>query len=256
MNQYFSIFYEKFKQALNENKEYKTNLYGIILSDFFSLITYLLFFFVFRSFIGKEILNWNNFDFFIYTLILLVSGKIINLFSLWKLRNLILSGRLNSWIVKPINVYFFSSLLGIKGGRVVTTMFLFIILFFSILIKYNFLFLGLLMWIFSIIYSILLLNIFFLLYFFFKGKNSFLEVIKYLNSVIRQFTPKVFDKSNLEYFVLFIPTALMGYYTIEIFKGNFIIFHYYLKLILFFLFLLVINILMWEKGIKKYEAFG
>ena len=40
MEKYFLIFYEKLKQSLKENKEYKTNLYGLIISDFFSIIIF------------------------------------------------------------------------------------------------------------------------------------------------------------------------------------------------------------------------
>ncbi len=256
MGKYLKVFIYKYLEALLTIREYP---YNFLIHFFVDILTYILmviFYLVFREFIGN-LVNWTLFDFFVYTVLIYTIHKFSNLFSLLKLKSLILSGKLNKFLFLPINTYFYTCLNSMKERRVITTILNFIILIILILYgNYFNLILFALFFIFSIFYFLFFYNLFYVLDFWLFGNNPFYDIFLKTEEINKRFLPVIFSEYRFGSLFLFLPTSISGYFIFEILKGNLIIINYLYLIIIIFIFLVVLNFLLWHYGLKKYEAFN
>lgn len=255
MKNNLTFIIEKFKLALKENSEYKINLWSAFIINIVVIIILILFFSIFKNLAG-DILNWNSYDFLIYTLLILTGSKSHFIFSIRRMKQLLLFGTLNQILSKPINPFIFASVNSLKGPVLI----IFPILFISTLILIYFadysnylLFLSSFCFGF-IIYS---LTISFLESFaFFIKENSFLNLFyQESNRSVRLYTPKLFESFSKGFY--FFPYALVAYFPLQILKGEVDLFFELLPYFFILFFVLIIAIyFIWKIGLKKYEAFG
>lgn len=83
--------------------------------------------------------------------------------------------------------------------------------------------------------------------------NIFKEVV-YLNE---KFTPVLFEGSYFKDFFYLLPSAFYGYFAVEALRGNFSTMLGYLPYFMIVnAILLIITHIVFNRGLKKYEAFG
>jgi len=262
LEKHLIFFITRFKIALQTSKEYKSNLYSHILNDLVITITYMIFFKIVLGLIGNN-LNWSYFDFWIYFLLLGIAAKSMYNFTLRKFSKILLTGDFNTVQLHPINRFLNSITKRITGHSTITTFNFVIILIISIIFKSESyilinIILATLFFIFATIYFYMYINFFESFAFFFKNIE---QTVRFANNQVNYinefYTPKVFESSKFKDFFYLLPSALYGYLTIEILKGNyFLSLHYlYYAIIIFVIFCVSISIL-WKFGLKKYEAFG
>ena len=243
---------EKFNQALKENKEYKINLWNIILIDLFLTLTYFLFYKIYGNLI-LEILDWEFYDFMILFFLTLTLSKIKHFFSLKFLLIDLLTGNFNSYLTKPVNTFIFQNLKSLKGAGIVAFVFGIFISFYFLLNMENLL-LVFSLFLFAFLFEWVLNN--FLWSFSFFMKNSFLwELFFFTQNEAERMTPKVFDKFYFNFFMIF-PTIVGSFWIIEISKGRFYPLDYLHYVFILFLIFIVGTIFNWKYGLKRYEAFG
>jgi ABC-type uncharacterized transport system permease subunit len=251
---HLDVLVAKIKIALKENKEYKANLWGVILSDFFVFGSYVVFFFIYNVIVG-DILDWDNLDFLVYLMLLFLAGKIMWSFSLIHFGIFLLNGGLNNYLVRPVNSYFMSSLNHLMGATFPTALMMLagLVVFLSFG-SYGDYVLSFFLFFFGVLFYILFVNFFYSVAFFMK-RGEFIGNLFNRNVlfVVEDFTPKMFGSV----FFYLLPPAVYGYFVIESLKGNFEIFLFYFYFIMGLVFLLVLGtFLLWHYGLKRYEGFG
>ena len=245
--------------SLKSLKEYKANFYMMILSDIGSVFTGIIFFMVFLDLTEGFIFDWQRYDFILFSVIAPFSGKLTRLFSLMKLKTLLLRGTLNSFLTKPISVFIQCSMTTLTGGRGVSAM---IMAFVGIVLilngNYTNHLLAFCVWLFGYIYMTTLYTFFATLTFFFKGLPEENHIFATLNTISVRYTPRTFKASDSLYLIItLLPVSTITYFVVETLRGNFNLFLVILPYVVISLFVfMILDIILWRKGMRRYEAFG
>ncbi len=255
---YLDIFLTKCSLASKENKEYKANLWAVFLFDISVFVVFMFFFSIYGKLIGN-ILDWNQYDYFIYFMSLLAIGKSLSFFILRFFARDLITGELNIYLTKPISSYFMLSLKRINGATVLTTPIVYFILLIGIIYgNYSNYFLSFILYIFGLIYYLVFYNFIKSTAFFVKNNDFLIETFNIkLNFSIEEYTPKLFEKSLFRFIAFLLPSAIYGFCLMELLKGratDFLIYIPYIMISFFIMFFGII--LLWHYGLKKYEAFG
>ncbi|NQZ84551.1 MAG: ABC-2 family transporter protein [Nanoarchaeales archaeon] len=257
LSRYFNFFITKIYMGFIEIKEYKVNTLIILLNDIIYMYITFIFINLFSN-LTSYFDTWSNFDKFTY-LILLYSGvRIMRYFLLRRFSQKLKSGELNLYLTRPLNPFIFAATNGINSVTVFST-FPVIISFIYIIIvgSYQNILLTILLHIFGIFYFALILNVCMSFAFFMKEFFLGRFITDDLVPLSEKFTPASFSGNNiLEMLFYLLPTSFYGYLCIELLKGNFIVLDYMFYGFLVFTILLVLLIIMWKFGLKRYEAFG
>lgn len=245
------IYFQAFKQI----KEYPINFWSIVYFDISLTIVYLFFYSIIQS-LSLNFLSWTYLDFILLYVTIQMISKGTYFFILRSLNKQLLLGDLNIWKSKPINPFIGMSSRA-KDGAIFTT---FIFLFFLIILylygPYQNIFQGILLLFFSLIYYIVYTDFFESLAFFIKQNNFIIRISKDVAYLNDRFTPKVFEGTKLN-FLFYLPTALFGFYFIELVNNRFdYLSKYFIFIIISFLIFIFGNYILWKIGLKKYEAFG
>lgn len=249
---------EKIKLAIKENKEYKANLYSVLFLDVIITIVYFFFYKILGDLIFG-IVNWEFKDYMMFWLAIMIPSKSRFIFSLLRFKESILTGKLNTYLTKPIKSFIFSTFEIASGASVISTSLMVIVYAIVVyLFNYEYILYGTLVLILGTISYLTMINFFLSFLFFAKGADIFFNIfhreIIFLNE---KFTPKMFEQSFFANFFYLLPSALYGYFVIEVLKGNFNLFLFYLPyFILTIVVMLISTYFMWKSGLKKYEAFG
>lgn len=256
MGRYCNFIVERFKIANIENSEYKANLWSALIINIFYILIMFVFFETYIN-LSNSFLNWELYDFFIYTMLILLGHKSYFIFSFHKLNTYLLKGDLNQALFRPINSYIFMSFNGLRGPVLIIFFLLFVItLTMALFHNYNNFFYFLIFFLFSFFYSSFYMNVFDLLAFFMKQNSDLLLFSKTINESNRQFIPVAFDGTRLNFFYL-LPSSLLGFFSVMILKNELeFVWTFLPYLILSGVILFILNITMWTYGLKKYEAFG
>lgn len=248
----------KISLAIVENKEYKANFYSVLLIDIVITIVYVFFYQILGELIFG-IIGWELKDYIMFWIAIMIPSKSRYIFSLLLFKGIILSGKLNNYLTKPIKPFLLAGFDITSGAAVISTFIFFIIYWFLVFYNsYNYVIYGFLVLLLGTLSYISLINFFLSFLFFSKGIdvifNLFHNEIIFLNE---KFTPKLFDKSFFSSFFYLLPSAIYGYFVIEVLKGNFELFLFYLPFFIgSIIFMILITIILWHYGLKKYEAFG
>lgn len=260
MNKYVGYTKERVILSLKSFVEYKGNFYATLFTDILNFIFTLIFYTIYNEVIPNEILNWNLSMFLLFFLLTNLTTKANNLLYFWKFRQNILGGNLNLYLTKPISPYVAIMLNGLKSGRFVTTMIVFLITLSTIMVlptqSYGYAFIFYLI---GYIGTLYLANSFEIFGFFMKGKSQFQKVRNNTRIVIKNFTFAPFENNFSLSTVIFLllPQSLLAFFVTNILIGNINYFQeYFFILLLYTTIIISINLFIWKQGLKKYEAFG
>ena len=255
---HFDYFKERIIISVKSFIEYKGNFYSIFISEVFTYIITLVFYFVYIDLSENSFLDWNLLNFLIFLLLVKFSLRFNNLFYFSGFSKKLLNGDLNSKLLKPISPYF-AMILNLASGKIVMTSITFILLV-IILLYSNFenYFLALLIWIIGFIGSTFLVNTLAILSFFLKGNIGLPFIKNEVEMISKNFTYAPFENQFLisKILFLFLPQSLIAYLTLNILLGKIIYFSIYFIPVLFYSIIIILfHLFLWKIGLKKYEAF-
>ena len=242
--------------------EYKTNFWSSIIIQVFFLGTYVLFFEAMTRNFG-DIIGWNIWDFLLF-LVLVDTIWVLSGVVFWSksLFHSIISGELNNYLMRPINIFlgFNFSRLDI-GGLVMFAMNFVYILYYIVSQDVSLFSLALGVFIMSLIVLVLLLFIWFVesLNFFYKGLSMGInEIIGNFVGIAQNYPYQYFKSFEYKLLLFFFPIFFVSSLVIPIFKGDSIS-NIGLQLSIlggFIVFYSFFTFLFWKLGIRRYEAFG
>ena len=257
MTKHIEVYYSFLRLALKQNKEYKINLVMGFLANVTVTLAYFLFYFVYTN-ISNEFLGWKFYDFALMLLILLTASLGLRMFCIFLFQRTLLTGTMNLYLIRPVNP-FFMSLSKFTGSIVFyTTLWFLISIIFVLIGNYQNYLLALLCFVIGFVGHVLIINNILSLSFFMK-ENDFLLTLYYHEFVntIESFTPKVFENLFFGNVLYLVPISFVGYFVIEILKGNTTQFYIYLPWFIGVIFVsFIVLIIQWHYGLKRYEAYG
>ncbi len=242
--------------------EFKSNFYSSLILETIYFMTILIFFnIIFNQF--SNIIQWKLEDLIIYNIIIAILFSFSG-FLIWKntLFEILRSGNLNTYLLKPLNPLFFYIFYLLSPYAlvffIIDLIFFFVAYFYFNITFYNY-FLS-----FFIFILILILNI--LLYLFFLSfdllkmglSEIFINPYNKINNLFENYPSIFFEKFFLKTILFIFPNFFVGTLFIPIIKN------YNIPNLKFQLFLLISLILslffliifIWKIGLKKYSALG
>jgi len=256
---YLEVFFTRLKLGLTEMKEYPSNNIAGLISNFSLMGTYIIFYFVFAEIILFKSLNWEKYDFIVLFMLLLTYALFLRFFSLSDFQNQLLRGELNNYLVRPINPYSIASTKNLRGSIILNFLiFLGLTIFVLIYGNYsNYIFAFIIGSLGFITHTLIINNIFSLSFFMKKGDIFYDLYYKQYFTTIESYTPKMFENTLLKHIVYLTPASFIGFFIIEVLKGRFeLVLQYLLPFIFLTIVSLLLLIVQWHYGLKKYEAFG
>ncbi|MEC8339844.1 MAG: ABC-2 family transporter protein [Nanoarchaeota archaeon] len=248
---------------LKEFTEYKANSYTGLFFSIIYLISLLTFGLIFLSNF-QDLLGWSKINVLFFVVISGFFATLGGIFSFGlNLKGALLEGTFNSYLNKPVNVWFqfqiksiVTSFLGPFIFYTITLLSLIIIyselfLFLNILKFFVFGFLGML-------FFILTFHFFVSIHFFMKEATYFLRSYLLPQRMFDMF-PAIIFKGNLKIFSYFFANVFYGVYATQVLFDliSFEEFIFLLSLLIIINIVLIFGIyFMWKKGLEKYEAFG
>ncbi len=260
MGNLISVYKVQFLMALKQLKEYKIDFYMGLVTNIIVSLSYVLFYLVFDNLSGG-ILDWEYYDFILFFFMSFFTSLLLRFFWVRSMVILLNNGNLNMVLSKPVNTFFFVIIKDLRGSIIFFTFFLGLITillsitntsYSNYILAYSIALIGFLI-------QAIFLNVIFSMAFLTKGLVKYLFSIYYhnLNTAVETYTPKFFEETNLKYLAYMFPVSFIDYFFIEILKGNTTEVLLYLPYFLLFgIICLMILILQWHYGLKKYEAFG
>ncbi|WP_020153811.1 ABC transporter permease [Caldibacillus debilis] len=258
MSKYLYVF----RNEILLNLTYKGNIISSFIVQIIQMITTV---FVWRALYSGEndIGNYNISEMTTYLILTSLLSVIFSPNSAFRLSNLISSGKLSILLIRPYS-YFFESFSVFLGQKVVQicVVFIMIICFFM---------LGLFQFSFPNIVSILLVLTNFILLFIFlsvMGELSFWLIEMWplrpiYNGLLSLFGGVMFPLDLLPESILniiqFTPFSLFGYVNTKAIMGELstdAMFNFLIASMLWIIFFQIIYIILWKKGLKKYEGVG
>ena len=256
---HFNFFIEKNIISKQASKEYKINFYFMLLFDIILFFTTTTFFYVMLPFINL-VLDWTIYDLILVYWLELLTWKILWSHNLRGWNNRLLNGELNNYITKPINPYFGATSQLMSWPNTLTGFFILFGSLFFMFTHQNYIypFFGFLVFLFGVFMFILYFNFFYSLNFFIKDTNNYIYNLSRMpEGIVFDYTPKFFESYKFGFFFFLVPSAIIGFFTIEVLRGNFDYFNiFYLPILCLFFLLILGTYLLWKFGLKKYEAFG
>ena len=258
---FLKILKIKARNNILRNLEYKlTFLFGII-TDIIGILTQIIFLtLIFRY--TNHILNFKLYDLILYIIIAHITLSIYWLFQFWFEYEL-LSGKLNVYLTKPINIIIQILDISIQDlGIMLIFIFFLILILITNKVDYSIITIILSIINFLITLPMFILPIYFVkfLSFWFTKTNYFIDILESINNSFINCPITILTKI---FFIIFITITPMGYFhwyitTALLLKKITIIF--WLKLIPI---ILLINLIFYlitkktfKKGLKRYEGFG
>lgn len=252
-------FFLMYKRML----EYKISTIFGFLEQIIFFITQFFFFFVISNHFS-EVIGWSLLEFILLGLIIDTIWIIEGLFT-WKMGfNLFLKkGNLNLLLTKPMHpfsIYNFSEISNVAFTMIIINIIAFIPLFIFSNININNIIIASLIFILIVLFRILFRFSYSAVSFFSYGLNQTLYNIdmEISNDLARQYPIQFFKETKLKYILNLIPLFFVSILLIPIINGENVS-NFYLNLILLIfliLIFLIINLVLWHYGLKKYEAFG
>lgn len=254
MNRNIDFIFEKFKIALLENREYKINLVMVLLFDISILIATLTLLLALEK--TANITNWTSSEYIFFLILTLFNGKINFAITFRGFSQTLLSGDFNLFAIRPISPFLFLLTQRFNGANLASLIFLVTPLMIVLSLFKENIFLGYLILLIGIIQCTLLFWLIEIFAFFVKDADFVAIPTRKLTWFFEEYLPTFFKNTSFFYLLGLVPSVVFGFLATEIFVNNF----QYLFLIKYSLIsipiLIVLNIILWKKGIKKYEAYG
>jgi len=241
--------------------EYKINFYfGILEQLSYFVFQYVFFFVVFSSF--GDIIGWEFIDYILFFLLIDLIRVTAGLF-IWKrgVGDLIIDGGLNVYLARPISVFikhYFSEIEPAAIFYVITDIIAIGLILFFIKVEYFSLFIFLLL---LLIYLTFISYAFLDSFSFFKKKLGSVFVYTFYNPIMMvmdDYPAQFFKKLKYKQVLNIFPVFYVGLLLIPLLRGyeiDNLLFYINLIISLSSLFTLL-TLIIWHKGLKKYEAYG
>lgn len=258
IQKYFEVFITKSLISLKENKEYKTQLWSVILFDIMIFLVMIFFYSVFGELVF-EFLNWSTYDFLIFFCLNMLAAKVIWMHFLKVFASRLLNGELNLYLVRPINSYFMANSMTINGANIVTGLaYLLLTILLIYFGNYSYYLLAFLIFILGCIYYLIFHNFIASLAFFMKSSEFLVNLVnRRLNFAIEEYTPKLFYKTPFQWIAFSMPSAFYAFFVMEALNGRFdLLIEFSIYLLGVFIVLFIGLIFEWHYGLKRYEAYG
>lgn len=258
---YWNYFKENFIVSFKSLVAYKTNLYNLIIIEFFLAFSMLIFGFVLADNFSEQI-EWT---FFHFTLLYYISMLINDLSGIFHFNKALFyrltEGNFNSYLSKPGNpflIYIFS-----PGFNVFISVLIYFLLLIILFIYLQFSFLNILiaflLMFFSIILYIFLIHFFNSISFFSLKTGEY--ILRFLwegNGLAQTYPYPFFNKLKYKFLLLIFPAFITSSLIIPIlFSENIFDLKNQLILLLSIFTISFFGVkIMWKYGLKRYEAFG
>lgn len=256
----FDFFIERTKMQIKYIIEYKINFYSMFFSELGNAFSYIL------ILLSLDTLNlipeWTLEDYILFVLLSQISLYIYGAF-FWggSIKNYLKSGKMNNFLIRPINViyqqYFNLNIFGLLG-LTLNIMYLFVFKYYFGL-SYNVIFIGIPLAIIATI-PMFVINFFAnSIYFWNYGIPEIFYIffgrIRYTS---RTYPPTIFSGTNFKYVFMFFPAFYVSFITIPIINGQFPENFWFYNILIFGIsaILFIISIINWHYGIKRYEGFN
>lgn len=258
---YFNYIQANIHISLTKIKEYKINTISAIIVQIFFYITRILFLGVFASNFG-EVINWSIKDFMLYFILvnfIIVFSSIIIYHPL--LKNNILKGQLNVYLIRPINRFFCYNFHNLSGVGFNMSIFnivasIFIINYYNIELTFS---------ITAPALIILLILLYITIKVFVESINFWslglsqtaYKLVSTADKTLEVNPGKLFENVHSN-FLYTIPLFLVATLLMPTLKGEFTSPHSIQITILIstICILAILTAINWHFGLKKYEAFG
>jgi len=254
----FNVWRVRFLLSLKQIKEYKANFLSVLLFDSILFFSTMLFYIIFLGDVSSDILGWGFNEFVLLFCFGLLGGKFTWMFNLFGFSGRLLSGELNLYLVRPVNVFFMAATNKMSGANFVTSVFLFVFSMIWLLVReFEHLFLVVVLMVFGWVMYSTLYCFMDSISFFLKNNTFIAAPLKRVNYMLQFYTISFFENSSVvKVFALF-PCVMYSYIPIEVARGNLEVLNLYLlPLILSFIGMSLSIYFMWKFGLKNYEAFG
>ena len=172
MNRNLDFILTKFKLALLENREYKMNLYSVLLFDSFAVFGMMVIYLVIEQ--VSNISGWGFKDFLLLVLLNALTGKTAFGLTFRYFHKTLLSGDFNLYLTRPNSPFTFMIMQNQNGANIVSLLFLILPIVFILTLFYDAILFGWSVYFIGLIFYILLLWIIELSSFFIK-ENSFIR---------------------------------------------------------------------------------
>ncbi len=240
-------------------KEYKANLYSVFLIQIvFISISYFTSFIIASNF--GQVIGWNFLDFLVYQVLIRIIYQFSGIF-LWgkSISHSIINAQFNNHLVMPLNIklkYYFNNLS--SSGYIyilfsLCELLILLIFFYQREINYLILLTTLL---FLIVYHFLIHQSLETMGFHYKKLDHQLLRLYYpLTNILSSYPINYFQFFSFRNLLIFIPHSILVFF---IFPSSITIslFTFYVILIVVSFLLVLILIINWKIGLKKYEAYG
>jgi len=259
---YLSYCLESLRIGFKCLNEYRVNLYMAFMSHLFFTLTLLGFLFISIDKFAQFSLSFEEVLFFTFY------GQAFAMFGYFfrygsRLDRVLLSGQFNVFLVKPLNV--FLQYIFYKNPFYVFFLFVFdffmvfvVGVYFDLFLDFFGFILCLIFSFFGIIFFILIHRLFDSLAFFFKDFNLFKKPYNYCEKIYHQFPVLIFD-GFLKHFGFLVGFSFYGVVPVFWYFGviGFDELVFYFKLLCLLIFISSgLICLLWNFGLKRYEAFG
>ena len=259
---YLEFFNAWIYRELSIMKEYKINTYSSLISNIFKISSLFIFLYIIESNF-EELLNWGRIEIIFFSLFSFSIYYLIGVFSHSNaLRKVLLNGKFNVYLIRPVNIFYQHFFLSAKLRRVVSGLVPLIILIFYLIIYSDIIwkrfFIGLIFSLYTGLFNLALYKTFESTAFFLKNNAFIWDNFEQIQDIYRSFPEPIFT-GILKNIAIFIPFVYYSSYVTEYVFGyidlNQLIVLGFYATILTLIFVGVIFVL-WPSGLKKYEAYG
>lgn len=254
MNRELDVIYTKFKLGLLENKEYKINLLMVLLFDVSILLASFVLLIILEQISG--ITSWGVLEFSMFLAFALLNGKINFAITFRDFKQILLSGDFNNYVNKPISPFIFLVTERFNGANLLSGIVIVLPVTIVLSIFFEFTLLGWLLFIIGVVHCTLLFWFIEIIAFFLKD-NSFIAVpIKRATWFFEEYVPLFLQNTSFFKFIGVIPSVIFAFLAVDVMRGNFEYLFLLIASTISIPVLILVCIIMWRGGIKKYEAYG
>ena len=260
LNRNFQVIKESIIIGFKQAFEYRANLYSSLIA---AITDTFISIFVFLVFVELT----DSFSMSIYEIIFFILLKQVGLDLFWSLQkgrykvfNMITKGNFNLLLTRPVNIFILYTFRDFKARWLIISILYFIVLFsFIVSVGENIFKFFFVTFISVLVFGYLLISIIYcaesLGFFKMNVKGN---QIGGLNLTLAGFPPTMFEQFTYRFFLFLFPLVLFGVSTFYYF-GRISLEFFLLSILISIILSLVLNIItyiIWEIGLKKYEAFG
>lgn len=254
MNRELDVIYTKFKLGLLENREYKINFFMVLLFDFSVIIVLLLFLLILEQ--TSSVANWSVLQYFLFIVSTLFAGKFYFGLTFRDFNRILLSGEFNMYVAKPVHPFSFLLAKNLNGANSLSLLIIVFPLISIVLFFFEYTLFAWMILVLGVFQALVYFWLIELTAFVFKNNYFISYPMKRTLYFFEDYVPLFFQNTRFFAALAFIPSVIYSYLVVAVASGNFEhLYFLYISTIMMVLFS-VLCVMMWKRGVKKYEAYG